>query len=387
MKCIRLVFIFLLMIALQVKAQRTVTVSVYFNSAQQIPISFKSVTDSISGWEAEYDISLVSITGFTDSIGSNSYNQKLSEARATSIETLISDLPVNRSNRQLKGMGEVKPHFQNKTAEGRAKNRRADIEFGVKKKCNKVLVIEQPSAERDTIIKLPGGTEITIKAGTLKGIRVQDIVVNATEYFNMETMIQNEMLTETTDGQCLSTGGMLKFRITDKNGQPVQLREGAEFTVSIPQLSNDTAYQLYERTSANEGWVRRTETVDYLPEQKRFQVSLNTPDLSMNLDFLPIPNKPLVKKDSYVKTRFVRNAKVYIYGETSLLKYQQVKPKKHKREACNCIPVDRQKIRVITKKKGKVYIADDFKRNFKKGLFNKEKIIIRKRDYKISEKG
>lgn len=71
----------------------------------------------------------VEIQGFTDNIGSESYNMKLSERRAETVKNYLVARGVDRNRLRTKGFGESQPIADNKTADGRAINRR--IEFKV----------------------------------------------------------------------------------------------------------------------------------------------------------------------------------------------------------------------------------------------------------------
>lgn len=77
----------------------------------------------------------VKIEGHTDSIGSESYNQKLSLQRATSVaEAMIAKYDIPPKRVFIEGYGEVRPIDTNKTPEGRQNNRRVDILLIVPKK-------------------------------------------------------------------------------------------------------------------------------------------------------------------------------------------------------------------------------------------------------------
>ena len=77
---------------------------------------------------------MVIATGHTDSIGTDAYNQKLSERRAKSVKEYMVAKGVPAAKITMLGKGETQPVATNKTKEGRAKNRRVDIEFkGVSK--------------------------------------------------------------------------------------------------------------------------------------------------------------------------------------------------------------------------------------------------------------
>ena len=79
------------------------------------------------------DVEMVIATGHTDSIGTEAYNQKLSERRANAVKAYLVSKGVPASKITTLGKGETQPVATNKTKEGRAKNRRVDVEFkGVK---------------------------------------------------------------------------------------------------------------------------------------------------------------------------------------------------------------------------------------------------------------
>lgn len=74
-----------------------------------------------------YPVSVVFVTGHTDSTGTESYNQQLSLRRADAVagELITAGVPASRV--QARGMGESQPVASNETAAGRAQNRRVVI--------------------------------------------------------------------------------------------------------------------------------------------------------------------------------------------------------------------------------------------------------------------
>ena len=64
------------------------------------------------------------IVGYTDSTGTEAYNQGLSERRAKSVATYLEGKGIAGDRMQIEGKGEADPIGDNKTAEGRAMNRR-----------------------------------------------------------------------------------------------------------------------------------------------------------------------------------------------------------------------------------------------------------------------
>jgi len=72
-------------------------------------------------------VSSVEVVGHTDSIGTEVYNQGLSERRAASVRDYLVEQGVNPELITTRGMGETQPIASNETREGRAQNRRVEI--------------------------------------------------------------------------------------------------------------------------------------------------------------------------------------------------------------------------------------------------------------------
>ncbi|MEN8199776.1 MAG: OmpA family protein [Thermodesulfobacteriota bacterium] len=69
------------------------------------------------------------ISGHTDSIGTNAYNQNLSERRAQAVINYLNNAGVASGRLSAAGFGESVPRTSNTTAEGRQKNRRVELEL------------------------------------------------------------------------------------------------------------------------------------------------------------------------------------------------------------------------------------------------------------------
>jgi OmpA-OmpF porin, OOP family len=69
----------------------------------------------------------VSVDGYTDSVGSDAYNQKLSMRRAEAARRYLVDKGIDESRISVRAMGESNPVASNSTADGRAENRRVEI--------------------------------------------------------------------------------------------------------------------------------------------------------------------------------------------------------------------------------------------------------------------
>jgi outer membrane protein OmpA-like peptidoglycan-associated protein len=75
----------------------------------------------------EYPDTDIELQGHTDSKGSDSYNQTLSEKRANSVSTYLVSKGIAQSRITAKGFGETMPKYDNETEEGRSQNRRVEF--------------------------------------------------------------------------------------------------------------------------------------------------------------------------------------------------------------------------------------------------------------------
>lgn len=73
------------------------------------------------------DIVSVKVDGHTDSVGTDRYNQGLSERRAASVVTFLTEHGVPQAKLSSEGFGESRPVADNGTSEGRAQNRRVEL--------------------------------------------------------------------------------------------------------------------------------------------------------------------------------------------------------------------------------------------------------------------
>ena len=67
------------------------------------------------------------VAGFTDSVGSDDYNQGLSERRADSVRNYLIDHGVSAGQLTANGYSESSPIASNTNADGRAQNRRVEV--------------------------------------------------------------------------------------------------------------------------------------------------------------------------------------------------------------------------------------------------------------------
>jgi outer membrane protein OmpA-like peptidoglycan-associated protein len=97
-----------------------------FNSSELNP-AFYSVLDRVANVTSQNPQTMLEVAGHTDSIGSDAYNDQLSQRRAQAVANYLSSRGVNSNRLMTVGGGERYPVASNETEEGRAQNRRVEI--------------------------------------------------------------------------------------------------------------------------------------------------------------------------------------------------------------------------------------------------------------------
>ncbi|ALV06345.1 outer membrane protein OmpA [Roseateles depolymerans] len=88
----------------------------------------KTALDDLVGKTGDINLEVIIAVGHTDSVGSDEYNQKLSVRRAEAVKAYLVSKGLEKNRVYTEGKGEKQPVADNATAEGRAKNRRVEIE-------------------------------------------------------------------------------------------------------------------------------------------------------------------------------------------------------------------------------------------------------------------
>lgn len=96
-------------------------------NSDSIQPAFRDSLNTMADIIGEYNQTAVHVIGHTDSTGTVSYNQQLSEKRATSVSRYLSRSGVQSSRLRYSGRGETTPVDVNTTSSGRSRNRRVEI--------------------------------------------------------------------------------------------------------------------------------------------------------------------------------------------------------------------------------------------------------------------
>ncbi len=99
-----------------------------YDSATVQP-QFRPTLDEVAQVLSQYNQTYIDVYGHTDSTGSASYNQSLSERRADAVASYLSTKGVQSARIGTRGFGFEQPVASNQTEEGRAANRRVEIKI------------------------------------------------------------------------------------------------------------------------------------------------------------------------------------------------------------------------------------------------------------------
>ncbi|HEX7782026.1 MAG TPA: OmpA family protein [Sphingobium sp.] len=99
-----------------------------YDKADVMP-QFQPTLNEVASTLAEFPKTYIDVYGHTDSDGSDSYNQMLSERRAQSVATYLNQHGVQSARMATRGYGETQPIATNATEAGKAANRRVEIKI------------------------------------------------------------------------------------------------------------------------------------------------------------------------------------------------------------------------------------------------------------------
>jgi hypothetical protein len=160
-------FFFACCLACSTLHAQTRTESIFFDHNQAViraadEIILLDIIETLN----EYESYTIRLFGNTDAVGSNAYNQKLSQRRVEVVQQFLLQHGVNQSVMQLAAQGESNPAADNVTETGKQRNRRTDIVVQYKLKSTALTAVKD-SKKGDIIGSEPLKTNI-IRSEPLK---------------------------------------------------------------------------------------------------------------------------------------------------------------------------------------------------------------------------
>ena len=97
------------------------------SDSAELKLAFQPTLQEIVDILKHYSLTIVHVIGHTDSVGSEEYNQGLSDKRAESVAVFMRERGIEQDRLKTQGRGEREPVASNDTAAGRKKNRRVEL--------------------------------------------------------------------------------------------------------------------------------------------------------------------------------------------------------------------------------------------------------------------
>ena len=242
----------------------------------------------------------VLIEGHSDSMGNYARNKLLSLKRAMAVKRWLVRQGIGWGDIIVQAWGPDRPAADNRTPEGRRRNRRVEIHFSRPQLVTPVASDRESLPDiagfyqqigtplqkfcinpyRDTVIRCNRGTVMYIKAGSFvvsPGCDSGCVSFHVREDFLYSDMIMDDLST-TSDGRILETQGMIYTEAVDCNGKKLDLQKGKDMVVFIPTDTINAGAKVFEGHRAGDS-VMNWKADD---DSKLSNFTLRELDLCMN---------------------------------------------------------------------------------------------------------
>ncbi|HEX6068966.1 MAG TPA: OmpA family protein [Longimicrobiaceae bacterium] len=117
-----------------------------FNSTDLLPAGHDNLRNLATSLQENPETEVL-IVGHTDAVGSDAYNQNLSEQRASSAAAILASNGVPRDRIRTSGRGEMEPIADNESEAGRQQNRRVEVAIFASEEYRERLLRNNPGGE------------------------------------------------------------------------------------------------------------------------------------------------------------------------------------------------------------------------------------------------
>ncbi len=197
------------------------------------------------------DFPLITLNGYTDTLGDVSSNLALSEKRVDVVYDYLLTQSYPKAKIEKHFFGESKP----RSISEQWKNRRVEI-CGIEQLSpysyfkNAKVQKEYFSIDNhtDTMIVGSKGTKIIIPARCFissSGKKVKDVIFTMEEYYDKDEMLLNELTTITDNGDMLISGGMININATTPEGEECFISGQGGIQINFAEEENNPEMQLF----------------------------------------------------------------------------------------------------------------------------------------------
>lgn len=246
----------LAIVSIQSQAQGSYQTSVYFATGQhQLDLDAeKTLQELITKINELPDFDL-DLRAYTDDVGSATTNKALAKDRAQAVHDFFNNKNINPTRSEVVGVGEIALKNTENADDQRQKNRRVDILITAFQPKNLQEAFSHLSNRREENIVINNqqrhtfiakkGTIITVPKDAFqlpngKAYHGQ-VHMKVKEAYSFDDFLANNLST-ISNGELIESGGMVYMEATTPNGTKLDLREGENVAVSMPnnkRLKND----------------------------------------------------------------------------------------------------------------------------------------------------
>ncbi|MGY6587317.1 MAG: Ig-like domain-containing protein [Wenzhouxiangella sp.] len=195
-----------------------------FDSARLRPAAQETLTELVAAIREGGLVGRIQVLGHTCDIGTEAYNQGLSERRAASVMAFLTENGIEAEEIRAEGRGLHEPRFPNDGEENRSRNRRVEISF----------VTERDSTERVRVSPEGPVTEIRQEEVPVEAPWIRRALRNPVAHKREVDYFRFETVTETL------TEGELEFANRPPVANDVQVSTLRTQPVDIDALANDS---------------------------------------------------------------------------------------------------------------------------------------------------
>jgi len=246
------------------QSQTTTECSVQFetNSSILSPESKSTLEEWLASIGPKNIVSM-SISGHTDSDGTDHYNQWLSKRRTESVKAFFDQRNIQSRMLELAPMGESAPIADNESESGKQNNRRVEIlaevtqptytEIG--EKLGPVTQSFKASGNEPIQVIGKGGTEVLIPASALVNesglVVIGEVDIELTEYLEKSDFLFGGLHTQSGD-RLLETGGTVLVEAFS-NGEKLKLAKGQKMDILFASRTAGDGMEIFNGVTSEDG--------------------------------------------------------------------------------------------------------------------------------------
>lgn len=218
-------------------------------------------------------ITEITLTAHTDKDASDAYNLQLSQRRSNSVTEYLKSQNIRHNLLSAHWHGEQHPAVSNETAAGKKQNRRVEITVEHKPftTASEILTTLKDNQQLFTLptngsytIIAKNGSEVTIPKDAFtdaQGHKIPNkgVIIAIDEALSAADGLTNELVTETTEGNMLESGGMIKITASFSSKE-LFIASGKQLTVDLPSDVIKEGMTVFNGSFSSDGLVRWNDT-------------------------------------------------------------------------------------------------------------------------------